>query len=433
MGSKFFFSCFFISLVVTLSTELSAQMDTTCVEKLKLKLEDSYPVEISTSAEIKYGHRVVQPEVNHPHSILAELRWQVGVNYFLDWSEFNAKTDLFYDGVFGKLRNDLRELNIDIYPQSWWNLKMGRQALTWGKGDLVFINDLFPKDFRSFFSGRDIQYLKAPSDALKLTINPSWIQMNIVYTPQFDPDRSPIGRRVSFYDPGFMQYRTEDNLFPVLVPDDFFSEDELAWRLQKNIGGFDFALYGYYGFWKSPFGFDPTQKSYVHDDLNVHGFSVDGSVLGGIVSLEAGYYSSSKDLDGINPLIRNSEWRYLVNYSKDFTGSWTLSLQYYSEIISDYKEYKNSFVGDNPLDQVQDMITARVRKLSHKQRVDWSLFTFYSIANNDVYLRPRIAYRMTDKWKIDLGANIFTGKDKYTLWNNFNTNNNIYLGLKWAL
>ncbi|MFW6031595.1 MAG: hypothetical protein ACOC9T_03300, partial [Myxococcota bacterium] len=32
-----------------------------------------------------------------------------------------------------------------------------------GTGDLVFLNDLFPKDWRSFLLGRDLDYLKAPS------------------------------------------------------------------------------------------------------------------------------------------------------------------------------------------------------------------------------------------------------------------------------
>lgn len=412
---------------------IHGQSDTSWIEKIKVNLEDKYPLELSTSIESKYGHRVVEPINNQSSAILGEVRWQVGINYFGNWSETKATTDIFFDGVFGQLRQDLRELNIDIYPQNWWNLKLGRQALTWGKGDLVFINDLFPKDFRSFFSGRDIQYLKAPSDAIKLTINPSWVQLNVIYTPQFDADRSPLGRRISFYDAGFMEYRTEDYLFPVIVPSDYFSEDELAWRLQKNIAGYDFAAYGYYGYWKSPFGFDPTQKSYVHNNLKVHGFSVDGSLLGGILAIEAGYYHSSEDAEGVNPLIRNSEWRWLFNYNKDFTGSWSVGLQYYSEIISNYDAYKANLGGGTPLDQVQDMLTFRLRKLSHNQRIEWSFFAFYSIANQDAYIRPRIAYKLTDKWKIDIGSNIFTGKESYTLWNNFNTNNNIYLGLKWAI
>ncbi|WP_221895381.1 hypothetical protein [Bathymodiolus japonicus methanotrophic gill symbiont] len=40
---------------------------------------------------------------------------------------------------------DLREANIAFSPFSFMDIKFGRQILTWGTGDLIFINDLFPK------------------------------------------------------------------------------------------------------------------------------------------------------------------------------------------------------------------------------------------------------------------------------------------------
>ena len=39
--------------------------------------------------------------------------------------------------------------------------------LTWGTGDLLFINDLFPKNWKSLAIGRDDEYLKDPSGAVK--------------------------------------------------------------------------------------------------------------------------------------------------------------------------------------------------------------------------------------------------------------------------
>ena len=49
------------------------------------------------------------------------------------------------------------------------DVSIGRQVQTWGTGDLLFLNDLFPKDFQSFFSGRDDEYLKAPGNAIRIT------------------------------------------------------------------------------------------------------------------------------------------------------------------------------------------------------------------------------------------------------------------------
>ena len=50
-------------------------------------------------------------------------------------------------------------------------------------GDLLFINDLFPKDWVSFFVGRDDEYLKAPSDSLKASFFNELFNLDFVYTP----------------------------------------------------------------------------------------------------------------------------------------------------------------------------------------------------------------------------------------------------------
>ena len=72
-----------------------------------------------------------------------------------------AATDAWYDGVKHQREFQIRELawqgNLAALGQ-WGNafdLKIGQQVLTWGTGDYVFLNDLFPKDYQSFFSGRD--------------------------------------------------------------------------------------------------------------------------------------------------------------------------------------------------------------------------------------------------------------------------------------
>ena len=62
---------------------------------------------------------------------------------------------------------DLRQLRFTFRPGGSVDLRVGRQILTWGTGDLLFINDLFPKDWVSFFSGREEQYLKNPVDAAR--------------------------------------------------------------------------------------------------------------------------------------------------------------------------------------------------------------------------------------------------------------------------
>ena len=94
---------------------------------------------------------------------LLEQRLQLKVAYrpqklawLASWNpEFFYKGDLLSDEYKETLRYQIREANGLVSPLSWMDVKLGRQILTWGTGDYLFINDVFPKDYESFFIGRD--------------------------------------------------------------------------------------------------------------------------------------------------------------------------------------------------------------------------------------------------------------------------------------
>src|SRR5512138_188165 len=70
-------------------------------------------------------------------------------------SSYAAKVDLFYDSVAKRSDVELREAYVDL-TGSHANLRAGRQIITWGVGDLLFANDIFPKDWVAFFTGRPL-------------------------------------------------------------------------------------------------------------------------------------------------------------------------------------------------------------------------------------------------------------------------------------
>ena len=103
------------------------------------------------------------------------------------------KADLIGDGVEERGDADLRELYLDLSPVQILDIRVGRQILTWGTGDLIFINDLFPKDFVSFFVGRSLEYLKVGSDAVKFSLYPGPFSLDLVAVPHFTPSEIPKG------------------------------------------------------------------------------------------------------------------------------------------------------------------------------------------------------------------------------------------------
>ena len=60
------------------------------------------------------------------------------------------------------------------------------------------------------------------------------------------------------------------------------------------------------------------------------------------------------------------------------------------------------------------------------------LFTFYSPSDDDVYLRPSVSYDVTDRLRIDGGANVFIGDEDHTQWGQFERSSNVYLGLRYS-
>ena len=130
---------------------------------------------------------------------LGETRVQLDWEKALQDVTLKLTADLLVDAVLdrhsvdlqtGRGLLDLRQANVTFSPIELMDVKVGRQILTWGTGDLIFINDLFPKDWQSFFVGRDVEYLKAPSDAAKISLFMDWANLDIAYTPDMPLDES---------------------------------------------------------------------------------------------------------------------------------------------------------------------------------------------------------------------------------------------------
>jgi hypothetical protein len=297
----------------------------------------------------------------------------------------------------------------------------------------VFINDLFPKDYNAFFIGRDPEYLKAPSDALKVALFSPVVNLDVVYTPRFDADRFIDGRRLSFFNTQLGRLSGRDAVVQTDQHDTWFADSELAWRLYRNVGGYELAGYGYRGFWKSPAGFDPLTGKATFPRLSVYGASVRGAIARGIGHLELGYYDSEADRDGDDPFIRNSEFRFLVGYEQEVAKNFTVGMQYELEHMLNHDAYQRTLPPGSPgADENRHLLTLRLTKLLLRQNLRLSLFTFYSPSDADAYLRPNIHYKITDHWAAEIGANVFVGKEVHTFFGQFENNSNVYTGVRYS-
>lgn len=392
---------------------------------------DFAPLRYNGYIEARSGYRTRNDKYQKDMS-LNEVRMQLEASTYNDWADFEIKGDVYAGLVEEEAQFDLREAFMFSRPFRFMDVKVGRQVLTWGTGDLLFINDMFPKDWQSFFIGRDVEYLKAPSDAAKVSLFSDFANIDIVYTPQFDSDEFISGERLSYWNSNLSSLAGRNAVQHTDKPDRWFQDDELAVRVYKNINNYELAFYGYHGYWKSPGGQNPSGTQAIFPDLDVYGTSLRGAVGEGIGNLEFGYYQSKDDESGTDGRINNSQIRFLAGYKQEIGRDFTAGVQYYLEHMMDYDEHQASSPVGLESDRNRHVTTLRLTKLLMNQNLTLSLFTYYSPSDKDAYLRPKINYKATDNLMLEAGANIFFGDYPDTFFGQFKNNTNIYTAIRYS-
>lgn len=384
-----------------------------------------------------YGQRFEDDTTKHDDYNLMEGRIQVRGSYAPDVAEdfepeLVFKGDLLYDHYQGITKGNLREAYLSLTPHDMIDLKVGRQILTWGTGDLLFINDLFPKDYVSFFIGRDDEYLKLPSDALKASIFFDKISADIVIIPEFEANNGITGKRLSYYNPNppFEQIVGEEGVMKIDEPERKADSWEKALRIYGNIGRTETAIYYFDGFYKDPKGADSLTSNPYYPELRVLGISLRGPLAGGIANFETGHYDSIEDEDGDNNMVENSSIKTFVGYERDLGGDFKAGMQYQYEHMIDYDNFLASG-GSASRDENQHLWTLRLHKMAMNQNLTLSLFTFYAPYDKDYHLRPRAIYKFTDNLSSTLGGNIFQGEEDYTFFGQLTRNDNVYIRVRY--
>lgn len=362
---------------------------------------------------------------------LAEERLQIRLDASKDPFHLFLKTDAFYDHINEDPKLETREDYLDLtFPK--WDVRIGRQVITWGLGDLVFINDVFPKDYEAFFSGRPLEYLKKGVDGVKIGVYPGCASFEIVAIPFFTPNHFPDSTRFWMFDPmpGVTNRVTEK-------PSVTLENTEVALRAYRDMAGFDASLYFYRGFFRQPSMLPdnpimPTKLTLFYPKLSEYGASIQGRALDGILSLEAGYYDSREDKKGANPLIPNSQTKFLIGYQRQMWEDFTIGVQYYSEYMHDYSAYKSNLPAGFPVERrLRDLLTIRLTQLLVHQTLRLSFFCFYSPSDADYMLNPEIKYNISDHIWAAAGANIFGGNKPWTQFGQLGKDDNVYLQVRY--
>lgn len=345
---------------------------------------------------------------------------------------FQFKGDLFHDAIANKPSGLVREAYLDC-SRGRFDLRLGRQIVTWGLGDLLFINDVFPKDWSAFFSGRPVEYLKLGVDAAKLDVSTPALNAELVVIPFFTADTLPSPQRFFFFDPlANVSNRS------LREPASTMGNTEYALRLYRRLAETDVSVYAYRGFWRDP-SFRPgelplpTRLQGFYPRLNTYGASAQRNVGAGLLSLEGGYYDSEDDRPGTDPAIPNSQFRFLAGYQRQVANDFTVGGQYYTEIMKDYASYKATLPsGFPPQDHVRHLLTVRLARMFKYQTWKLSLFSFYSPSDQDALLIPEVWHAFTDRLGLTVGANVFEGRRSTTFFGQYHRDSNLYVAIQFS-
>ncbi len=374
-----------------------------------------------------FGTRASEDPLVRQRETLGELRLRVESDWQPAGVTLGLKADVGYDGVADDWIGEFRDLSVSFSPTESLDLKIGRQVQTWGTGDLVFLNDLFPKDFVSFFAGRDDEYLKAPGDAVRASWFSDALNVDFVWTPVFDPDVYLDGERFSFFFPPSGGNIAPDPPLRAVRPEKSFDTGEFALRLFKTVRGREYALYGYRGFFKQPIALTQDLKP-TFAPLSAYGASLRQPLGPGIVNAEASYYDSRDDRSGGNPLLPNDQLRFLAGYEWEAKPNFTVGLQYYLEWTLDH----DALLANSPFpalepDELRHVLSNRLTYRTDRDRYTWSLFTFFSPSDADFYLRPSFTFRYSDQWTFVAGASLFGGDEPQTFFSQLDDASNAYV------
>lgn len=335
---------------------------------------------------------------------------------------FVGKLDLLHDAALNKSNVEVRELYAD-YNADRYTVRGGRQIITWGVGDLLFINDTFPKNWVAFFSGLPLEYLKLGSDAVKLGVFPAFADLEVVVS-RFRKDKLPDARQFVLASP-----------FPPELPQDIEepSAPEVNVRLARYLGSWDGALYFSYTHFRAPAlqrRGDIVQGEFPR--LSTYGASLTGPLWNGVLSLEAGYYHSLEEGDGTESSIDNSQTRLLAGYSRQIAHDTTVGVQGYAEWMHDYDGYRRSRPPGYPeRDRLRTVATLRFTQFHRHQTLRLSLVAFWGVSDGDGYLIPSLRYAFSDALWGELGANLFMG-ERNGQFGALGDNDNVYATLRHA-
>ncbi len=366
-----------------------------------------------------FGEFCLQSELSHGKTYLfSDLRFRGGVNFDEEYTAFQLKE------VYAGYRSD----KFDLF--------LGNQIVNWGRTDGVNpTNNITPNDY--FFLTAELDDQKLPSFMLRMKYRfTSVIEIEVIGIPFY----STSNYRYDLFDTGEGVIYSEANF-----PEKSFENGSVATRLNFEFSKIGFSTSYFRGY--DPFyGFNiqsvnwatgvpaitNTSIPYLKNTIGLDfAFPVNFWIIRGEMA-----YNITDDYKP-NMHIPNPDIAYVTGIERNFFGVTTI-LQYIGKYTLDFTELQEPVLSDptNPLAQIQyaeEMIVSEStlfnrKNFSQQEETNhaivlslnkalaydtWNveLAGYYNITSEELMIRPKIKWKITDDLSASLGGAYMSGPE----------------------
>ena len=368
------------------------------------------PFSLSGWAETIQSMRTHRP--NDALTSRARLRLELSVDFnaIYGFVSTDAEKNWQIDDETGV---DLQEAWLE-YTAAGWDLRMGRQIIIWGKADGVQITDIVsPPDYTESIT-RDLDEIRMPVDAAKFRLLGDVVVTELIWIPVFEPAVQPEGD-----NPWAVETALPENVHVTMAdaiePDTSLENSEIGLKAAAYLSGLDAAASVFYTWDDNPayhrtlriegddFFVDYAPQ---HHRLTVLGLEFSRPWSDYVFRSEAAYYIGKyheTDSIALDPMQKDL-FKWLVGVDWTPGNDWTVIAQFIVSHIIDH----DARLAD---EAHESSVTLNVSKDLLHQTLTLSNMLYYDLNENEIYIRPKADYAVTDAFHFLMGADIFCGDD----------------------
>ncbi len=320
------------------------------------------------------------------------------------------RSELFFsaNAVYNSLISDysgfkIRELYVSQQAGSF-DIRVGRQIITWGVADALRITDIVsPMDYSEFLA-QDYDDIRIPENALRIKFAKNSYSIEALAVPVIETFELPTDPK----NPWAVSLSGNDSISTGNKPDFKLKNMEFGGRFSCFLSGVDFSVCALRTFNKMPvfeLCYNPKKQLLVCDGqykrMTMTGFDFSVPVSKFVLRGELAEYFDEAIQPGINAEIAYHNTTNALLGLDIYPGSdWNLSFQYSHKYIGDYDETLNTY-------RNAGTATVRVSKDLFRNTLNINTFAYIDVADGGIYDRTSFDYAANDMLHIIMGFDYF--------------------------